>query len=316
MSKTNLSLVIFLILILIILVLVFRNKRESYSVNNNNTILKGFVPNGCIVSWIHNADLNSSDSNRLGGTLSAYNIPDGWDVCDGRAYTKTDGTTTGYTPNLVGKFIHGGSGLDYANVVNDPSEGPEWNIGNKSHMGNSDMYAANTSNTDLLSVGGNSQISLTYGQMPKHYHLLVNNNSSNDNINENNYLSGYVPEQNTTETTEFTGNTGNTGSGGSHQTATLGNMQTPITNLHEHTIYSHYHSVPDHNHGITIHDHQYYQGGDFYKLKGTSEPPDALKSSSRGGDGTNTGESNGDPHSNPHSNIPPFYTLIYIMKKY
>ena len=209
MTKVNLVLTIIILIILIIWV--YPNNESFSSISSQSISSQSPFASGTIVSWIHrtNVPLQPWDDNsRLDGYFDeTTNIPEGWVVCDGRAYTKTDGTTTGYTPNLVGKFILGGSGSgsDNDNVIDTPSEGPEWNTGNKSDFGNLDMYANINSIPDPLSVGGNSHISLTKEQMPKHYHLLVTKNPSNTGaISDTNYLSGFVPEQNMTTSPVFT----------------------------------------------------------------------------------------------------------------
>jgi microcystin-dependent protein len=41
-------------------------------------------------------------------------IPAGWALCDGRTVARTDGGGNIVTPNLVNRFVYGGSGADWA----------------------------------------------------------------------------------------------------------------------------------------------------------------------------------------------------------
>ena len=113
----NFNLILAFVLLAILICVIMRNNSENFQTNqvalNNATLSYGNVPPGTIVSWCHDGTLDSSL--RLQHNSNA-NIPDGWVMCDGRSYTKTDGTT-GYTPNLVGKFIYGAKGEgNYANI--------------------------------------------------------------------------------------------------------------------------------------------------------------------------------------------------------
>ena len=57
-------------------------------------INQGVVPIGCVLMW----------------TGSASSVPTGWALCDGGAYTRTDGGGTISTPDLRSRFVQGCGG--------------------------------------------------------------------------------------------------------------------------------------------------------------------------------------------------------------
>ena len=168
----NFNLIMTFVLLAVLICVILRNNIENFQTNqvalNNATLSYGNVPPGTIVSWCHDAEFRAG---RL-STDNTANIPDGWVVCDGRTYTKTD-NGIGYTPNLVGKFIYGGKGENYANVNPPSNTTGEYNSGNA--FGN--MYSVNPasmSTTDIMNSGGEDKVTLTESQMPRHRHALTN----------------------------------------------------------------------------------------------------------------------------------------------
>lgn len=141
-------------------------------------------------------------------------IPDGWVICDGRSYRKSDGRT-GYTPNLVGKFIYGGVGQFYSNVDTQTGTAGEYNGGNANNFGSTSMYAginANDQHTTIGHSGGKYKVTLTTAQIPAHRHGFLGPQ----------HPSGSGPEQNlggnAEDRTNFYSrrNTDNTGGGQAH----------------------------------------------------------------------------------------------------
>ena len=173
----NLNLVIAFVLLAILICVIIRNNGETFQVNpqialNDANLTYGLIPPGTIVSWCHDAELNSA-GNRLQASTTA-NIPDGWVVCDGRSYTKSNGST-GYTPNLVGKFIYGGVGQNYANVSTQSGNTGEYYGGNANNFGNNGMYQHITStdpHTSTMYSNGKHKVVLSLNQMPNHRHTV------------------------------------------------------------------------------------------------------------------------------------------------
>lgn len=248
----NLNLVMAFVLLAILICVIIRNNGETFQVNpqialNDANLTYGLIPPGTIVSWCHDAELNLA-GNRLQASTSA-NIPDGWVVCDGRSYTKSNGST-GYTPNLVGKFIYGGVGQNYANVSTQSGNTGEYYGGNANNFGNNGMYQHVTStdpHTVMMNSGGKYKVDLTEAEMPRHWHGIP-------------------------------------------------------AKLEHHNPLAHYPEL--------VAGHSHSRGTD-YSFVGSNRT---------GGDTSlgcgNPGSPVSDCNGTPHENMPPYYTLVYIMKKY
>ena len=266
MNKFNL--VMTFILLAIMIRVIMRNNSENFQTNpqvalNNANLLYGNVPSGTIVSWCHDAQLNT-DAKRLEMDNNA-NIPDGWVVCDGRSYTKTDGSV-GYTPNLVGKFIYGGKGEAYANV-NRQSGTPtgEYKNGNENNFENTGMYEGvpSSDHANVMYSNGKYKVALTETEMPRHnhgipaYRSFETGRGTNGSVFPNNHLVLGVGAE----------------------------AEPGVNNWAE--------AWPPSN----------YRGGPI-----SSHPNPNTQKKRREKDSYHDGEG--------HQNMPPYYALVYIMKKY
>ena len=205
---------------------------------------------------------------------SNANIPDGWVICCG-SYTKSDGTT-GYTPNLVGKFIYGAKGEDnYANITRDDNQifptnsagdaetgEQEYKTGNACDRGVYEMYKFTNNpngrhdmgdtNNAPMSMDGNRMVPLTEAEMPRHNHVIPGYTRHDSNSSDLHVILG-------------------AGGGG-----TWGESSPPSN----------------------------YTGG-------PSDPPNSV-------DGRRAEAWDGNSRANgkAHNNMPPYYRLVFIMKKY
>ena len=279
----NFNLIMTFVLLAVLICVILRNNIENFQTNqvalNNATLSYGNVPPGTIVSWCHDAEFMAG---RL-STDNTANIPDGWVVCDGRTYTKTDGSGTGNTPNLVGKFIYGGKGQAYANVNPPSNTTGEYSGGNENNFGNAGMYTGVTSDdhANVMYSNGKYKVTLTKSEMPSHRHRLLHakTNTIHGNIYDGDLINPSDPSEGRHPSEVPVGH------GGAVTPPPGSNLPSRInlTSKFHHEIYT------------------TWGGGNetpIY-LEGTTRPVTSRIVTNQA-----------------HENMPPYYTLVYIMKKY